>query len=222
MTVDLVVDAVPDDRPFIGYQVDIDYDPNLLEVIAADNGFLLGASGTFEPYDGLSNPLPDSDGSFTIITVDLASGASMETGPGVLSRLTLRAKATGVSAVAPGFDPPAVYPALIDLNNTLIEVRTIAGIKVAVGQDCPPGQTEIEPTELPGLPSIAGTPTPTLSPTPTPTPSPSPSPTVAPAALPAAFPATGGAPPNGSQIPLALSTLLFVVLAGSAWIVTRR
>ena len=124
VTVDLVVDAVPDDRPFIGYQIDIDYDPSLLEVIAVDNGFLLGASGDFEPFEGLSEPLPDSDGSFTIIIADLASGATpganMETGPGVLSRVTLRAKAAGVSALAPGFEPPDVYPALIDGNNTTI------------------------------------------------------------------------------------------------------
>jgi hypothetical protein len=29
VTVDLVVDAVPDDRPFIGYQIEVNYDPTV-------------------------------------------------------------------------------------------------------------------------------------------------------------------------------------------------
>lgn len=210
VAVDLVVDSVPDDRPFLGFQVEVSYDADLLTVTDFDTGYLLGANGVFEPFDALSDPLPDRDGAFTIIVADLASvppDENMESGEGVLSRVTFSAKKNGMSLVAPGFDVPDVYPALVDGANEVIEVRTIAGIRVAIGEDCPPGLTEIEPTELPSLPSLAATSTPT----PTPDPSPSPTPTgsvsstssarpthtpgavsLTPTVLPAAFPATGG------------------------------
>lgn len=218
VTVDLIVDAVPADRPLIGFELHIKYDPNVLEVIAIDNGFLLGAVGTFDAFDALSDTLPDSDGDFLLAVADLASngppGANMETGKGVLTRVTFKAKSIGISDVAPGFAPPEVYPALYDNQNTTIEVRTIAAIKVAVGEDCPPGQTEIEPTELPSIPSLEG------SPTPTHTSAPTLAVTLAP--TPKALPATGGAPAAGHPIPLALSALVFAILAGSAWVATRR
>jgi hypothetical protein len=121
----------------------------------------------------------------------------METGPGVLSRITFRAVAAGISDVGPGFDPPDVYPALLDDQNNTIEVRTIAGIKVAIGEDCPPGSGEIQPTELPSLEELYGSPTRTPSPTPSLAPTSSPTPTASPSVLPAAFPATGGPASSG-------------------------
>lgn len=220
VTVDLVVDSVPEDRPFLGFQIEVVYEPAVLEVTGVGYDYLLAANGSFQPFDGLSDPLPDTDGSFKMIIADLASvppADNMETGKGVLSRLTFSAKATGTSTVAPGYDPPDVYPALIDGTNSTIEVRTIAGIEVAVGEDCPPGQTEIEPTELPPLSS--GSPTPVLNPT------------VVPSAThtftPADLPVTGSSPHDGAgrlrgvSVGLALGVAA-VFASGALWLAARR
>ncbi|HSP55210.1 MAG TPA: cohesin domain-containing protein, partial [Dehalococcoidia bacterium] len=166
VTVDLVVDAVPKDRPLVGWGVGIKYDSDLLEVTADDKAFLLAADGAFEPFD-VSDSLPDSDGVYSMTIADLASynpeGGNSETGPGVLARLTFRSKSPGLATVIPG------YPTLIDLKNSTIDVRTIASIHIAVGQECPPGP-DIQPTSLPPPPTHPPLPSPTGDVTPQPTP----------------------------------------------------
>ena len=167
---DLVVDAVPASRPLIAYQINVEYDPNLLEVTAADNEFLLGAKGAYEPFEGLSDPLPDRDGNYLIIIADIGSQPDLnniESGPGVLTRLTFKGKGQGLSTVAPVFNPPDEYPALIDMQNTTIGVDSIGAASVAVGQVCP-GPIEATPviTELPPIDQIPGLQTPVLTPTP--------------------------------------------------------
>lgn len=166
--VDLVVDAVPEDRGVIGFQVNIEFDPNILTLTAVDNEFLLAAEGSYEPFEGLSDRLPDTDGNHAIIVADIASNVpfeNIETGPGVLSRLTFAAKGTGVSTVAPRFNPPDEYPGLIDNQNRTIEVKAIGKASIAVGQDCvvPPEATP-ETVQLPPLAELQGTPTPTGGP----------------------------------------------------------
>ncbi len=172
VSVDLVVDAVPADRGVIGFQVAIEYDPSLLTLTAVDNEFLLAAKGTFEPFEGLSDPLPDTDGDgrYTILVADLASRPpieNIESGKGVLSRLTFTAKGAGISPVAPSFDPPEVYPSIIDIQNTTIGVDSTGTASIAVGQDCdaaPEATPVIE--DLPPIDQIPGFPTPVPTPTP--------------------------------------------------------
>jgi len=220
VTVDLVVDSVPEDRPFLGFQIEVVYEPTVLEVTGVRYDYLLAANGSFQPFDGLSEPLPDADGSFKVIIADLASvppAENMETGEGVLLRLAFTAKTAGTSSVAPGYDPPDVYPALIDGTNSVIEVRTIAGIEVVVGEDCPPGQTAIEPTELP--PVSAGIPAPVLSPTPVP----SATHTFSPADLPVggSSPDDGAGGLRGVSASLALG-LAAILASGALWLAARR
>jgi hypothetical protein len=166
VVLDLVVDAVPASRPFIAFQVDIVYDPTLLTLTTTDNEFLLGANGTFEPFEGLSDPLPDTDGRYTIIVADLSQLELAESGPGVLTRLTFAAKGRGMSTVGPGFNPPDQYPALIDVENTTIGVDAIGEASVAVGQDCTvaPEATPVI-TDLPPIDQIPGLQTPVPTPT---------------------------------------------------------
>lgn len=164
VAVDLVVDAVPEDRGIIGFQFTLLYDPDILTLTAVDSEFLLGAEGSFEPFEGIADPLPDSDGSYTYIVADLASNPpleNIESGAGVLSRLTFSTKGAGVSNVAPSFNPPDEYPSLIDNRNEVIGVDSIGTARIAVGQDCdiPPAATpEVKP--LPPIDEIEGLPTP--------------------------------------------------------------
>jgi hypothetical protein len=167
VTVDFTVDAIPADRPFLGFSLTAVYDPNLLEVTAANSDLLLGAVGQYQPFPGLSDPLPDTDGQYLVSIADLASnnpdGQNMESGPGVLSRVTFRAKAAGRSDVGPGFstDPAnEMYPQLIDVQNNMIQVDAVANTVVAIGQECGsvPPESQVQP--LPPLVEILGTGTP--------------------------------------------------------------
>jgi len=163
--IDFTVDAVPQDRPIAGFQLNIIYNSDLLEVVQVDTDFLLGATGQYQPLAGLSDPLPDADGNYKVAVVDIASnspaGANMETGPGVISRVTFRAKAAGRSDVAPGFEANREYPGLIDNQNTTIGVDAIASTVVAIGEDCGAVSAEDQVQPLPPLADLIGTPAPT-------------------------------------------------------------
>jgi hypothetical protein len=148
--VDYVVDAIPEDRPMIAFEVLIKYDPALLEVVAVDYDLMLAAVGSYQPFTGLTDELPDSDGEYRLVVLDTASQtyvpeinqpeANVERGKGTLARITLRAKAAGVSEVAVGYDPAngGPYPLTQDTQNETIIVDKIGGASIAIGQDCPP------------------------------------------------------------------------------------
>jgi hypothetical protein len=170
--IDIFVDQVPTDRPLIGFQINVQYDASILTVVEANHDFLLGAVGQYQPFPGLSDPLPDTDGVYNIVIADLASnsggsGANSETGPGVLSRLTFEAKAAGTSDVGPLFTGTDQYPALQDSQNQTMDVVGIAETLVAVGQPCPADVTpEEQTTVLPPLVEIEEAPPGTVFPPP--------------------------------------------------------
>jgi hypothetical protein len=152
--VDYIVDAVPQDRPLIAFEVDIRYNPDLIEIVAVDHDLMLAAVGQYQPFVDLTDPLPDADGDYRLVVLDTASQtelrdpgtgeitqpeANVERGKGVLARVTLRAKAPGISEVTVGFDPPdGPYPLTQDTQNETIIVDKIGGVSIAIGQDCPP------------------------------------------------------------------------------------
>jgi len=152
--VDYIVDAVPEDRPLIAFEVDIRYNPDLIEVVAVDYDLMLAAVGTYQPFVDLTDELPDSDGDYRLVVLDTASQtelrdpstgeitqpeANVERGKGTLARITLRAKAPGVTEVNVGYDPPdGPYPLTQDTQNETIIVDKIGGVSIAIGQDCPP------------------------------------------------------------------------------------
>ena len=142
IAVDYVVDSIPQDRPLIGFEAEMRYDPQLLEVVDADYNFLLAAVGTHTPFTGQSDQVPDSDGSFRMQVLDTASmtdpEANVERGAGVLARLTLRAKTAGLAALSLTVSrDPLVYPTMLDTQNELIFVDRVGSASLAVGQDCP-------------------------------------------------------------------------------------
>jgi len=167
---DVTVNEVPADRSIIGFDVSATYDNNLFDVIAVDYNYLLGASGTYAPLVAFSDKLPDTDGSVRVslidTAVDVANNENIESGPGVLFRITLRTKAAGVGDLSIRFDPPDHYPSVLDKNNSIIQVDQVAVTKLAVGQACPapPAGGQPQPTivPLPSLEVIYGTSVPTL------------------------------------------------------------
>ena len=141
--VDYVVDSIPLDRPMIAFEAQIRYDPQLLEVVDLDHDLMLAAAGAYSPFAGLSDDLPDSDGDFRISVLDTASSAqpeaNVESGAGVLARITFRAKAAGLTNVAIAVETePLIYPLVQDTHNEMIFVDRLGSASVAVGQDCPP------------------------------------------------------------------------------------
>lgn len=173
VSVDVIVNEIPEDRPMGGFQYNLGYDPEVLELTEFDYEFLLAAEGTFEPFDGLSEPLPDSDGSFVGGVADLASNAdiepvNMETGAGVLARYTFKTLAVGTSEVGIDFEPGDLdYPTIIAPDNEPTSVENIGAVTVAVGEPCP-ADAEPKITPIPSyaelFPTPAPTPTPTLVP----------------------------------------------------------
>ena len=157
ITVDYVVDAVPGDRPLIGFEAEIRYNPRILEVVAVQTAFLLAAEGSFAPFAGLSDSLPDSDGVYRITVLDTASQtfpeANVESGPGVLARITFRGKVKGVSPLAVGFErkPDLLYPLVVDTQNEVIQVDHLGGAVVSVGRDCPRGWQKPRISQLPSV-----------------------------------------------------------------------
>ena len=160
INVDVIVDSVPADRPAIGMQLNVHYDPNLVQVTDVNNEMFLSANGSYQPFEGLGDSPPDSDGNLLIEMADLASNeggqnANTETGPGVLSRLTFEAKADGESNISLGFTGGSEYPALIDSNNEPIGVNQLAAALIEVGQDCPSSPPpQVQPSPLPPIEQI--------------------------------------------------------------------
>jgi hypothetical protein len=151
--VDYVVGAIPSDRPIIGFEVEIRYDANLLEAVGVDHALLLAAAGAYSPLTGLTDALPDNDGELRISVLDTASStepeANVEIGPGVLARVTFRAKAAGVSKIAIGLESdPLLYPLVLDTRDEMILADKIANASLAIGQDCPPEAREPEIVDL--------------------------------------------------------------------------
>jgi Cohesin domain len=141
VTVDYIVDSIPQDRPMIAFEAQVQYDPQLLEVVEADYKFLLAAVGSHSPL-GESDAVPDSDGRFRMQVLDTASmtdpEANVERGAGVLARLTFRAKTAGLAALSLTVTrDPLVYPVVLDTQNELIFVDRVGRASLAVGQDCP-------------------------------------------------------------------------------------
>ena len=115
-TFDLEV-RVNDVSDLVAWEVYFAYDPAVLEVIGKDVRLFLAQSPNSNVFD-FSDPVPNSDGLYRLGAADLGMGKTTESGSGALTRLTLRAKAKGVS-------PAAIYrrdvngDTVIDLGPTL-------------------------------------------------------------------------------------------------------
>jgi hypothetical protein len=145
LEVDVIVDAIPEDRPLTAIQFELFYDPAIVHATAIDYEMLIAANA-FQAFVFLTNPLPDSDGFFLVGYND--ADVNPESGPGVLTRITLTAVGTGVSNLS------LVAIDLRDDHNESMPPTTSGAANVAVGQACP----SEEPTPITTPPRIEPSP----------------------------------------------------------------
>jgi hypothetical protein len=157
--VDVVINRIPADKTMVGFEFHLTYDPKVVEVTAVDNALLLAAGGNYTPFEApgsLGDTVPDSDGEFIVSAADL--GGNNESGAGVLSRITLKARAAGVSTLTLG-DSPGSFTNIIDGDtNESIQIDHQGVAAVAVGQACQSNPPEPVVTTLPPLEELFKTP----------------------------------------------------------------
>jgi len=156
------------------WEVYFAYDPSILEVTGKNVRLFLAQRANSNVFD-FSDPVPNSDGLYRLGAADLGMGDTAESGSGVLARITLRAKAKGVS-------PAAIYrgdvngDTVLDLGPTLTGVNgvhiddadgngifdgPIASGQVAVDRRCvEPPPTPNPPSAIIIAPTVAATATP--------------------------------------------------------------
>jgi hypothetical protein len=228
---DLVVQGVDAEDRIAGYQVDIDFDPSVINIIGVtdvdaagstppDNVSIISRlqSGGGAGFQSLSEFVadwnPDTDGSFETVAQDATAVPNSdpanrhEDGEGVLSRITVEAVGAGVSPLLiPG--PLGGIP-----SNGVPELIIIAGDGPYVALPIPVenvGVAAISVGQVCVAPTPTPTPTPTATPTPTPTPTPTggatPTPTATPAGTTTPTPAGTATPaPTGTGTPTATAT----------------
>jgi hypothetical protein len=149
------------------YLFNLNYNPAVVKVTAEAQNFLLAQAPGSNLFS-LSDPLPDTDGSFLSAATDIGSppdpeptGIS-EVGPGVIARITL----TGVALGTTPLTLTTIIPVAAD--NSQIPINSVSIATVSVDEPC-----------------VFTTPTPTPTPAPTPTPTPTPPPGAGPTFNPA-------------------------------------
>ena len=231
-TFDLIIQGVDDADRIGGYQVDVDYDPSIIQVTSV---LSVDGAGSFAPNDvtiisriasgGGLNFLSLSDwitnpNSMTLSAIDAtaipAPPANHESGDGVLARVTIIAVSNGVTDLDVGGPLGGADGAADVLINSGVNsgapvpVTTVLDGKIFVGQPCPATPTPM-PTDTPSpTPTPTATPTPTPTPVggtpspPTPTPSPTDTPTPTPTATPTPTPSPTALPATETPAPTAL------------------
>ncbi|GAG09065.1 unnamed protein product, partial [marine sediment metagenome] len=124
-TIDVYVNAIPDEEPPIAFNFQLLYDPAIVNVTGSDVKMILGPDA-----GDYSEPRPDSDGTFNA-GGGLLSGVG-SVGPGVLHRITLTAVGPGTSSLT--FGP---YFEVFDDENQVIPVDSISTATVVVDGACP-------------------------------------------------------------------------------------
>ena len=101
--IDIVVDAIPPNPPadgggISGFQFFLHFDPQIVQITNVDNNFLLTSAGGGVPVD-FTDPLStQGDGVLSIAAADF--GSHLDSGPGVLSRITVKGIADGRSELS--------------------------------------------------------------------------------------------------------------------------
>jgi len=92
-TIDLFITNVSD---LLGWNSRIIYNPSLISITSINVKMFQAADGHSTVFNA-SEPTPDSDGSFYASAVDLSAPPYQDSGSGVLARLTISARAPGIS-----------------------------------------------------------------------------------------------------------------------------
>ena len=203
---------VKDVSNLLAWEVYFRYDQSRLEILRTDvRMFLRNQTGS--NVVSVSDPLPNKTGLYRIAAADIASPSALESGSGVLTRITLEAKGSGTTPISlPHIDfnrddtydlgPRLIGPGGADIADAdgdgLLDGQIDSG-RVAVGSSCAEAP-EVSPTPWPvlGTPNPAGTPGPDgQNATTTPSADATFPPGAGATAGPDSTPATGGTPDGG-------------------------
>ncbi len=153
---DVFVDNVND---LLAWEVYVQYDRSYLEILDRDVALFL-ESATNSNVVNVSDPLPSHSGLYRLAAADIATPAALESGSGVLARLTFQAKTRGstpVSLAYLDYDDDGVYdvgPRLIGpMGNEMGDTDgdgffdgTVNSSRVVVGSSCAASVSVAEPT----------------------------------------------------------------------------
>ena len=146
----------------IGFSYNLLFDPAVVQVTAVDDNFLIAAGGEASPYEvidgdgtagGNSDPLPGTTGNVRIDYLDLSS--SVESGSGVLSRVTLRALGPGRSDLQitdqiENADAPTIVSSAAESTSGSGGTYPIASVQnalITVGEPCQAPPTPLVPDQ---------------------------------------------------------------------------
>lgn len=157
LKIDVVLPApgIPAHVGIKAWQFDLLYDESVVNVVDEDPDLLLAQAGGSELFSGLSDPLPDSDGTFTSASADFGAKFQIEpdgvqeVGPGVITRLTLSAVSRGASNLT------LSNAILVGADDSAIPLGNVLGAAVAVDTACQP-----PPSPTPGAAGGPGAETP--------------------------------------------------------------
>ena len=145
--IDLVIENVTD---LLAWELLISYDPEVLEIRDTDATLFQGANPGSNIFD-LSEETPDDDGLYLLQSFESADPQSPDSGSGVLARLTLKARGSGISPLTidkPDLDgdgTPDRGPLLRDVagdimgdddGDTLFD-GPVSNAEIRVGEACP-------------------------------------------------------------------------------------
>jgi uncharacterized repeat protein (TIGR01451 family) len=150
--IDLFVTNVSD---LLGWATYINYNPALINIAAIDVQMFQAADGCSNVRN-VSQPTPDSDGSFYASAIDLRASVCKDSGSGVLARITITALAPGLADITVAnsslTDIRGHY--IGDLNGDSLFDGTVFNTRIAIDQLCPglPSTTvgiDADPTRSP-------------------------------------------------------------------------
>ena len=94
--VDVVIQGVEE---LLAWEVYIDYDPSVLEVVGRRVDLFQDANDGSDVFD-VSDPVPGTQSPFRLSAADVSDPPTPDSGTGVLGRMTFRAKAPGLTTIA--------------------------------------------------------------------------------------------------------------------------
>jgi hypothetical protein len=163
--IDVVVDSVP--SPGVAAAgITLLYNPAVLKVLAVDDHQMLLQAPPMGFIINYGEATPDNNGMFEIDPVNFSGG--LETGAGVLTRITMQVVGTGVSTldITQQSSGGLGNPQVLDAAANKYSLGTVQGAGVGVGSPCP------APPVIMPTPTVPPTPVPSLTTTVTPQPSP--------------------------------------------------
>jgi len=135
-TIDLFITDVSD---LLGWATYILYNPSLISITNINVKMFQAADGHSSIFNA-SNPTPDSDGSFYASAADLNAPPYQDSGSGVLARITISARAPGVSPliISETHLTDVNNNPIGDINNDDVFDGLTFDAKIYIDQPCPP------------------------------------------------------------------------------------